>query len=90
MNTAKFKRVGGPADRASISDNKPADPRPLTLEQYYRFADLKRLRIVNSWDTLADWIKNRGFPKGKLLTRRARVWSASEVQEWLDRQTEAA
>jgi predicted DNA-binding transcriptional regulator AlpA len=74
MTPDKFKSVGKPRE----------------LEQHYRFADLQQLRIVNSYDTLTDWVKNRGFPPGKLLTRRARVWTASEVQEWLDRQTEAA
>jgi predicted DNA-binding transcriptional regulator AlpA len=70
--------------------SKPAEHAPPALEQHYRAADLIKLGIVGSRDTLDDWIKNRGFPKGKLLTRRARIFSASEVQEWLDRQTKTA
>ena len=68
--------------------NKP--PVPVTLEQHYRFADLRRLRVVETWPTLIDWQRRRGFPRGKKLGK-IRIWSASEIQAWLDKQgSEAA
>jgi predicted DNA-binding transcriptional regulator AlpA len=63
---------------------------PITLDRYYRYADLKALGIIPSWPVLYAWIKERGFPAGLSISRRMRIWPASEVQAWLDQQSNAA
>jgi hypothetical protein len=63
---------------------------PPQLDRYYRFRDLRDLGIVPNWVTLADWIRNRGFPPGKLVSPRIRIWSRSSVQDWLDSQSSEA
>jgi predicted DNA-binding transcriptional regulator AlpA len=49
-----------------------------------RYADLLALGIVNNRATLANWIRDRGFPRGSLIGPNSRAWSAAEVREWLD------
>jgi predicted DNA-binding transcriptional regulator AlpA len=74
--------------RAKVGKPHPAPA--AALEQHYRFADLKRLGIVQTWPTLYAWIKDRGFPEGKKISSHYRIWSASEVHSWLDAQTTKA
>jgi hypothetical protein len=73
------------AIRRRERDNAASAPEG-PLQQYYRFKDLKRLKIVGTWPTLYAWIKDRGFPEGSHLSPRYRVWSASEVHAWVESQ----
>jgi predicted DNA-binding transcriptional regulator AlpA len=54
------------------------------MQQRLRFADLRRLGVVKNRQTLQNWIKDRGFPSGALLSPHCRSWSEAEVQAWLD------
>lgn len=63
---------------------------PDGLDQHYRYNDLRALNIVPNWPTLSTWIRERGFPPGTLLSPRIRVWSATEIQDWLDKQSSQA
>jgi predicted DNA-binding transcriptional regulator AlpA len=54
------------------------------MEKYLRFADLVAAGVVRSRQALSKWIRDRNFPKGRLLGPNSRVWTASEVQRWLD------
>jgi hypothetical protein len=63
---------------------------PPGLDQHYRFRDLKALGIAPNWPTLLNWIRKHGFPPGKLVSPRIRMWSRAEVQGWLDRQSSEA
>ncbi|HET7448442.1 MAG TPA: AlpA family phage regulatory protein [Methyloceanibacter sp.] len=51
---------------------------------YLRFADLKARGIVGNWQTLQRWIREQGFPAGRMLGPNTRAWSEEEVQAWLD------
>lgn len=77
-------RRDGLALRAGKSRDGPAPAG--SLEQHYRFHDLKTLGIVGTWPTLYDWIAKRGFPPGMKLGPKFRVWPASEVHAWLEAQ----
>jgi hypothetical protein len=66
---------------ASIAPNKPRE-----IKQRYRFRHLVEKGIVDSRDTLDSWIRTRGFPPGKLITKRCRTWTADEVEDWFERQ----
>jgi hypothetical protein len=63
---------------------------PPDLDRYYRFKDLKALGIVGNWPTLLSWIRTRGFPPGKLVSPKIRIWSRAEIQAWLDAQSSEA
>jgi predicted DNA-binding transcriptional regulator AlpA len=54
------------------------------MRKRLRYADLKALGIVNNRPTLANWIKDRGFPRGQLTGPNSRTWDEDEVQRWLD------
>ena len=53
--------------------------------KYLRYADLVECRIVNNRTTLARWIKDYGFPAGKLLGPNTRAWEESKVYEFIAR-----
>ena len=48
-----------------------------------RFADLKARKIVDSWQQLGYLINTQGFPLGRYIGLRTRVWTEDEVAEWL-------
>jgi predicted DNA-binding transcriptional regulator AlpA len=54
------------------------------MQKRVRYADLVALGIVNNRATLANWIKDRGFPAGQLTGPNSRTWDEGEVQSWLD------
>jgi hypothetical protein len=66
------------------------DYRTPQLDRYYRFADLKELGIVSNWPTLLNWVRTRGFPRGRLCSPKIRLWSRCEIQTWLDSQSSEA
>jgi hypothetical protein len=47
------------------------------------FADLRARRIVKNYTTLNRWIKEQGFPAGRLLGPNTRAWVESEVDAWI-------
>jgi hypothetical protein len=66
------------------------DTPPPALDRHYRFNDLQVLGLVPNWPTLLSWIRERGFPPGKLLSPRIRIWDRKSVQDWLDKQSSDA
>lgn len=52
--------------------------------KYLRYADLVERQIVNNRTTLARWIKDYGFPAGKLLGPNTRAWPDDQIEAWLD------
>jgi hypothetical protein len=56
------------------------------LDTYLRFKDLQDAGVVRSWPVLLSWIATRNFPAGLSISRKTRIWPASEVQAWLDAQ----
>ena len=54
------------------------------MQRRLRYADLERLGVVNNRETLQNWIRDRGFPRGQLTGPNSRTWSEAEVQKWLD------
>ena len=53
------------------------------LEQHCRLKDLQESGIAESYNQAKNLEENEGFPRGKLLGPNTRVWSVSEVNEWL-------
>lgn len=52
-------------------------------ERLLRFADLKAAGIVRNRTTLARWIKDHGFPPGRLIGPNSRAWTQEEIEAWL-------
>jgi predicted DNA-binding transcriptional regulator AlpA len=50
-----------------------------------RYRDLVALGIIRNRPTLQNWIKDRGFPAGRLLGPNSRTWGEDEVADWLAR-----
>jgi predicted DNA-binding transcriptional regulator AlpA len=54
------------------------------MQRRLRYADLERLGIVNNRETLGNWIRKQGFPRGQLTGPNSRTWGEDEVRAWLD------
>jgi predicted DNA-binding transcriptional regulator AlpA len=50
---------------------------------FVRFADLKRMGIVQNWTTLSRWIAKGSFPQGRYLGANSRVWLVEEIDAWI-------
>jgi predicted DNA-binding transcriptional regulator AlpA len=50
---------------------------------YLRFSDLVARGILKNRATLGNWIKDHGFPPGKLIGPNTRVWTEAEVDAYL-------
>ena len=48
-----------------------------------QFDDLRAERIVRTRTTLDKWIREQGFPPGRLVGRH-RVWTEAEVFAWIE------
>jgi predicted DNA-binding transcriptional regulator AlpA len=48
-----------------------------------RFNDLKTRKIVTNHPTLRRWIEQEGFPPGRWLGPNTRVWTETEINQWL-------
>jgi predicted DNA-binding transcriptional regulator AlpA len=53
------------------------------ISRRLRFRDLVSLGIVRNRVTLQTWIRERGFPPGKLMGPNSRSWSERDVEAWL-------
>jgi hypothetical protein len=49
------------------------------IPTFVRFKILKERQIVDSWAQLANLQQNHGFPEGRLLGVRTRVWTEEEI-----------
>jgi hypothetical protein len=63
---------------------------PAAIPTFLRFKHLKERGIVDNYVTLDRWIKEYGFPPGRLLGPNIRAWTDQEIAEWFaSRPTEA-
>jgi len=51
---------------------------------WLRYRDLEAQGIVSNRATLSNWIKDRGFPSGRLIGPNTRMWLADEVRAWIN------
>jgi hypothetical protein len=58
------------------------------MKKLLHFQDLREANIVRTWNTLNDWIDNRGFPPGRMIGKH-RVWTDDEVVDWIKKQPTA-
>jgi predicted DNA-binding transcriptional regulator AlpA len=49
-----------------------------------RYSNLLAAGIISNRPQLDRMIATEGFPPGRLLSERIRVWSTTEIEEWLD------
>ena len=52
-------------------------------DDWLRFADLKRLKLITNHMTLKRWIDTENFPPGIMLGPNTRAWRRSWIEEWL-------
>lgn len=55
------------------------------MKQFLRFPDLVELDLVRNWTTLNNWIRDRGFPPGRMVGR-CHMWTGKEVVAWIESQ----
>ena len=53
------------------------------LETLLLFDDIRERKLARNWNTLNRWIKEEGFPPGRLIGRN-RVWTEAEVMAWVE------
>jgi predicted DNA-binding transcriptional regulator AlpA len=53
------------------------------LQRRLRYRDLVARGVVTNRATLANWIRDRGFPPGQLTGPNSRTWIESEVDAYL-------
>ena len=54
-----------------------------SLRKRLRYVDLVTLGVVRNRVTLANWIRDRGFPPGARIGPNTRVWDEGEIEAWL-------
>jgi predicted DNA-binding transcriptional regulator AlpA len=60
------------------------------LTRQLRYRDLEERGLFNNRVTLALWIRDHGFPRGRLVGPNTRLWDEADVAAWLaNRPTEA-
>jgi hypothetical protein len=59
------------------------------MQKRIRYSDLKARGIVNSRQTLENWIRDHGFPPGQLTGPNSRTWGEDDVEAWLASRPEA-
>jgi predicted DNA-binding transcriptional regulator AlpA len=62
----------------------------LMQKRLLRFTDLVALGVVKNRATLGNWIKDRGFPRGRLIGPNTRVWNSEDVWSWVDQSVSAS
>jgi predicted DNA-binding transcriptional regulator AlpA len=53
------------------------------VPNFLRFKDLQAKGIATTWQGLRHLQLHQGFPLGRLLGPSSRVWSAEEINAWL-------
>jgi predicted DNA-binding transcriptional regulator AlpA len=76
------ERYGATQDQES-SEARRSPPMNEPSKVLLRFADLKRRHIVNTRQTLENWIKEGRFPKGIMLGRNTKAWHEHEVEDYV-------
>ena len=60
------------------------------MDKLLRYADLVELGLFNNRNTLKNWVRLRGFPPGRLVGPNTRMWTESEVKEFIATRLTAA
>ena len=53
------------------------------LARQLRYRDLKDRGLFKNRVTLALWIRDQGFPPGRLAWSNTRLWDEAEIAAWL-------
>jgi predicted DNA-binding transcriptional regulator AlpA len=53
------------------------------MTAFIRFPDIQERGIAKSWAQLANLIKKRGFPRGRMIGANTRVWTPEEIDSWV-------
>jgi hypothetical protein len=53
------------------------------MRKRLRYADLVEIGVVKNRVTLANWIRDHGFPRGQLTGPNSRTWDEGEIEAWL-------
>jgi hypothetical protein len=59
------------------------------LRTCVRFRDLKAAGVVDNWTQLRRLIDTEGFPAGRYAGKNTRIWTAAEIEAWLDSRPQA-
>lgn len=54
------------------------------LRKWVRFRDLKAAGVVENWTQLRRLIETEDFPSGRYAGKNTRLWTADEVEDWMD------
>jgi hypothetical protein len=63
--------------------DRGADPDDAPLPRFVRYADLARSGIVRNRTQLERLVRDEGMPPGRMLSSKTRVWTVSELEDWL-------
>jgi predicted DNA-binding transcriptional regulator AlpA len=53
------------------------------ISRHLRYRDLEERGIVPNRGTLRNWIRDQGFPPGRLIGPNSRAWPEAEVESWI-------
>jgi predicted DNA-binding transcriptional regulator AlpA len=68
----------------------PTDDPSYKIPRLLRYRDLKERGVCSNWTTLLRWIKAGTFPAGRLIGPNTRVWTETELADWLASKGRAA
>ena len=60
------------------------------MRKRLRYRDLVALGVITNRATLANWVRDRGFPRGQLTGPNSRTWAENEIEAWLNSRPTAA
>ncbi len=55
----------------------------MNVPHLLRFRDLKERGIVANRTSLNNWIRDKGFPPGRMIGPNTRVWTDAEISEYI-------
>jgi hypothetical protein len=59
------------------------DPDDAPLTRLVRYCDLEKSGIVRNRTQLERLIRDEGMPPGRMLSSKTRVWTVTELEDWL-------
>jgi hypothetical protein len=59
------------------------DSDALPLPRLVRYAELARAGIVRNRTQLERLVREEGMPPGRMLSSKTRVWTVTELEDWL-------
>jgi hypothetical protein len=83
MNPQEKARRAKQSAEAGTSEAEQRAASILGGGKLLKFTHLKEVGLVDNWTTLLRWIKDQGFPPGRIIGV-SRVWFEAEINQWLD------